>query len=94
VLRLPDLDHSKTSGIEDGLIFRCVTHSGTIWGSGISEKVVSWVVRQEGRYRQVGSPSSNLRIQTDPLPNFPKRQLFRKIMAISLEQEAGSIHSR
>jgi hypothetical protein len=26
--------------VEEGLIFRCVTHSGTIWGSGISEKVV------------------------------------------------------
>ena len=32
--------------IEDGLIFRCVTHSGTVWGSGISEKVVWWVVRR------------------------------------------------
>jgi integrase len=31
--------------VEDGLIFRCVTHSGTVWGSGISEKVVWWVVR-------------------------------------------------
>jgi len=32
--------------IEDGLIFRRVTHSGTVWGAGISEKVVWWVVRQ------------------------------------------------
>ena len=32
--------------IDAGLIFRCVTHSGTVWGSGISEKVVWWVVRQ------------------------------------------------
>jgi integrase len=32
--------------VDDGLIFRCVTHSGTVWGSGISEKVVWWVVRQ------------------------------------------------
>ena len=32
--------------IEDWRIFRCVTHSGgTVWGSGISEKVVRWVVR-------------------------------------------------
>jgi site-specific recombinase XerD len=31
---------------KEGLILRCVTHSGTIWGSGISEKVVWWVVRQ------------------------------------------------
>jgi Phage integrase family len=28
------------------LISRCVTHSGTVWGSSISEKVVWWVVRQ------------------------------------------------
>jgi site-specific recombinase XerD len=35
--------------IEDGLIFRCVTHSGTVWGSGISEKVVWWAVRQCAR---------------------------------------------
>jgi hypothetical protein len=27
--------------IDDGLIFRCVTPSGTVWGSGISEEVVS-----------------------------------------------------
>jgi hypothetical protein len=33
-------------GIEDGFIFRCVTHAGSVWGSGISEKVVWWVVRQ------------------------------------------------
>jgi hypothetical protein len=32
--------------IEDGLIFRSVTRSGTMWGSGISEKVVWWVVGQ------------------------------------------------
>jgi integrase len=35
--------------VEDGLIFRCVTHSGTVWGSGISEKVVWWVVRQRAK---------------------------------------------
>jgi site-specific recombinase XerD len=32
--------------IAEGAIFRCVSHSGTVWGSGISEKVVWWVVRQ------------------------------------------------
>ena len=39
----------RIAGIQDGLIFRCVTHSGTVWGSGISEKVVWWVVRQCAR---------------------------------------------
>jgi site-specific recombinase XerD len=39
-------DWSAVAHIEDGLIFRCVTHSGTVWGSSISEKVVWWVVRQ------------------------------------------------
>jgi integrase len=33
----------------NGLIFRCVTHSGTLWGSGISEKVVWWVVRHSAQ---------------------------------------------
>jgi hypothetical protein len=32
--------------IEEGLVFRCVTHSGAVWGSGIREKVVWWIVRQ------------------------------------------------
>jgi site-specific recombinase XerD len=31
--------------VTEGFIFRCVTHSGTVWGSSISEKVVWWVVR-------------------------------------------------
>jgi site-specific recombinase XerD len=35
--------------IAEGHIFRCVTHSGTVWGSGISEKVVWWVVRQSAK---------------------------------------------
>jgi integrase len=35
--------------IGDGYVFRCVTHSGTVWGSGISEKVVWWVVRQSAK---------------------------------------------
>ena len=39
-------DWLTVARVEDGLIFRCVTHSGTVWGSGISEKVVWWVVRQ------------------------------------------------
>ncbi len=38
-------------GIEDGFIFRCVTHAGTVWGSRISEKVVWWVVRQYAKIR-------------------------------------------
>jgi site-specific recombinase XerD len=42
-------DWLAVAHIEDGLIFRCVTHSGTVWGSGISEKVVWWVVRQAAK---------------------------------------------
>jgi hypothetical protein len=37
---------SNVARVDEGLIFRCVTHGGTVWGSGISEKVVWWVVRQ------------------------------------------------
>jgi site-specific recombinase XerD len=40
-------------GIDDGFIFRCVSHAGTVWGSGISEKVVWWVVRQYARIAEI-----------------------------------------
>jgi site-specific recombinase XerD len=39
-------DWLSAANIVEGAIFRCVTHAGTVWGSGISEKVVWWVVRQ------------------------------------------------
>jgi integrase len=39
----------RRPGSPKGHIFRCVTHSGTVWGSGISEKVVWWVVRQSAK---------------------------------------------
>jgi integrase len=35
-----------TAGIEAGLVFRCVSRTGHVWGDGISEKVVWWVVRE------------------------------------------------
>jgi len=28
--------------IEDGVVFRCVSRTGKVWGSGITEKVVWW----------------------------------------------------
>ena len=42
-------DWLAVADIEDGFIFRCVTHSGTVWGSGISEKVVWWIVRESAQ---------------------------------------------
>jgi site-specific recombinase XerD len=42
-------DWLAVAHIEDGHIFRCVAHSGTVWGSGISEKVVWWVVHQSAK---------------------------------------------
>ena len=32
--------------IEDGVVFRCVSRTGKVWGSGITEKVVWWMVRE------------------------------------------------
>ena len=32
--------------IEDGMVFHCVSRTGKVWGSGITEKVVWWVVRE------------------------------------------------
>jgi site-specific recombinase XerD len=39
-------DWLQSAGISSGRIFRRVTRAGTVWGSGLSEKVVWHVVRQ------------------------------------------------
>ncbi|HEY4046826.1 MAG TPA: tyrosine-type recombinase/integrase, partial [Acidobacteriaceae bacterium] len=35
--------------ITEGCLFRCVSRTGTVWGSRISEKVVWWVVREHAK---------------------------------------------
>jgi integrase len=42
-------DWLQAAGISSGRIFRRVTRAGTVWGSGLSEKVVWHVVRQHAR---------------------------------------------
>jgi hypothetical protein len=34
------------AGIDAGVIFRCVSRTGHVWGSRLSEKAVWWVVRE------------------------------------------------
>ena len=42
-------DWLQSAGISNGRIFRRVTRAGTVWGSGLTEKVVWHVVRQYAR---------------------------------------------
>jgi hypothetical protein len=35
--------------ITEGCLFRCVSRTGTVWGSRISEKLVWWVVRENAK---------------------------------------------
>jgi site-specific recombinase XerD len=42
-------DWLHSAGISNGRIFRRVTRAGTVWGSGLSKKVVWHVVRQYAR---------------------------------------------
>jgi integrase len=42
-------DWLHAAGIANGRIFRRVTRAGTVWGNGLSEKVVSHVVRDCAR---------------------------------------------
>jgi site-specific recombinase XerD len=42
-------DWLDSAGISNGRIFRRVTRAGTVWGNGLSEKVVWHVVRQYAR---------------------------------------------
>jgi site-specific recombinase XerD len=39
-------DWTSSAGIADGRLFRCVSRTETVWGAGISEKVVWHVVRR------------------------------------------------
>jgi site-specific recombinase XerD len=36
----------KIAGVVDGRVFRCVNRTGSIWGTGVSEKVIWHVVRR------------------------------------------------
>jgi site-specific recombinase XerD len=58
----------KAASIEDGFIFRCVTHAGTVWGSAISEEVVWWVVRQYAKTADIEQLS--LVTFVAPVPGF------------------------
>jgi integrase len=42
-------DWLQSAGISNGRIFRRVTRAGTVWGRGLTEKVVWHVVRQYAR---------------------------------------------
>ena len=44
-----------SAGIEVGLVFRCVSKTGYVWGDGISEKVVWWVVREYAKLAGIRS---------------------------------------
>jgi integrase len=37
------------AGIDTGIIFRCVSRSGHVWGNRLSEKAIWWVVRECGK---------------------------------------------
>jgi integrase len=41
------------AGIENGPVFRCVSRSGRVWGNGITEKVVWWVVREYAKLAEI-----------------------------------------
>jgi integrase len=41
------------AGIEHGPVFRCVSRIGRVWGNGITEKVVWWVVREYAKLAEI-----------------------------------------
>ena len=40
--------------VETGRVFRCVARNGFVWGNGITEKVIWWVVRRYAKQTQLG----------------------------------------
>jgi site-specific recombinase XerD len=43
------------AGVQTGRVFRCVARNGFVWGSGIAEKVIWWVVRRYTKQAQLGN---------------------------------------
>jgi hypothetical protein len=48
---------TTTAHIESGQLFRCVTKYGTVWGTGITEKVIWHVVRKFATRSNLGNIS-------------------------------------
>jgi site-specific recombinase XerD len=42
------------AGVQTGRVFRCVARNGFVWGEGITEKVIWWVVRRYAKQIQLG----------------------------------------
>jgi hypothetical protein len=51
---------TTTAHIESGQLFRCVTKYGTVWGTGITEKVIWHVVRKFATRSNLGNISREL----------------------------------
>jgi integrase len=43
------------AGIDTGIIFRCVSRTGHVWGNRLSEKAVWWVVREYAKIAGIGN---------------------------------------
>ena len=73
------------AGVQTGRVFRRVVRNGFVWGSGITEKVIWWVVRRYAKQAQLGNIAPHhlrrtcarlvsrrrRRIGTDPIPSRP-----------------------
>ena len=89
-------DRLQSAGISNGRIFRRVTRAGTVWGSGLSEKVVWHVVRQYARKAGIDRLAPHdLRLTCAPLRNVqlnglvprqaePSLQTLEKVHEIAL----------
>ena len=46
------------AAIETGIIFRCVSKTGSVWGKCLSEKAVWWVVREYAKLAGIDQSGS------------------------------------
>jgi integrase len=44
-----------SAGVDTGIIFRCVSRTGRVWGNRLSEKAVWWVVREYAKLAGIGN---------------------------------------
>ena len=47
-------DWTDAAGVQTGRVFRCVVRNGFVWGEGITEKVIWWVVWRDAKQAKLG----------------------------------------
>jgi hypothetical protein len=69
--------------IEEGVVFRRVSRTGTVWGPKISEKLVWWVVREKAKAAGIK------KLAADSIPKLSGSTLSLATITASISRNSG-----